>query len=948
VPAPVPGAVASTVRPPSGASSGGSVRTYVDVPPGVHMRRCGNVTACDRGPPRSPRSRRRPPRRVVICRPEPSVSRPTDSGTHLRVDVARNRNRSRSQSLVNRRAACAFDLSDETLPSVCPSETSNPLGSTRPMLSITAATLGLALVILPPGMALVWSLARRGTPWWEAAAVVPTVGLGFAYVVAQTSLLLSVPYSISVFVGALGILAIAIASLRRRKRGGGPTIAGPDRSDVAAIALLALAVTIGSVMWATGLRGVEVPPNSDAAHHGLFTKQIDRFETIDPDIVLASSSDGSEAFSSFYPLALHSAAALAAKQSTTSIADIWLVYAWIFAAVVFPLGIFALTRHVFPRHPLAAGFAAFLAPTLAIFPYKPFAWGGIALIAGMALAPGAIVVVARTLSDRPRVSTIALSAMTLVGLFVTHSSELPLVLALAVLAQRRSADRPATGSRVKHLIFSGAAIGMIALILLFPTLPSILEGGTERAAFDDKPVAALNWTLRTLLDLTAFTGLPATWLVVLAAAGVAITMVRKESLSWFLGGVALLMLYVAVSVSDNAVAATLSFPWFRQPERILYNVVYWILPYAGVALATIAAWGFNSAAGTRDFRARPALVATLGVGLMLWFAWGSAHVIPTQIRSWTAAYSPVGADELAAFDFLASEVPSDQPVLTDLNADGSLWMYALNGVDPLFLTAVPTTSQLPIPNSVTARHLRRQELVLELAEYRTNPNIARELKALGIRYVYYDETGYAGRFRTMNIDRIRIDPAFIPVFNRGAVHVFRIEQSAMDDPERYPVSRQILGDGAFGNGLESWMYESQTGFLPARKGTADPVLSIRDITGQSVLYAAEATDGSRTYDEFPVLEGEAYAATITIRTTDSVTGSVTFGLSFFDTAGEWIGTGGVHVADLGALQPYVDKQVSNRFRVPKDAVRAIPVIVAFSLDGEIFINDADLRLVYPE
>jgi len=333
---------------------------------------------------------------------------------------------------------------------------------------------------------------------------------------------------------------------------------------------------------------------------------------------------------------------------------------------------------------------------------------------------------------------------------------------------------------------------------------------------------------------------------------------------------------------------------------------------------------------------------------MLWFAWGSAHVIPAQIRSWAAAYSPVGADELEAFDYLASEVPSDQPVLTDLNADGSLWMYALNGVDPLFLTAVPATSQLPIPNSVSAIHLQRQKLVLDLAEYRTERYVARKVKALGIRYVYYDETGYAGRVRTMNIDRISIDPAFIPVFHRGAAHVFRIEQSVMDDPERFPVSRQILSDGGFGNGMESWMYDTQTGFIPALKGTADPVLSIRDITGQSVLYAAKTTNGNRTYDEIPVLEGETFTAAITIRTTDTVTGSVTFGLSFFDNAGEWIGTGGVNVADLDGLQPFVKTQVSNRFRVPEGAVRAIPVIVAFSLDGEIFISDADLRLVYPE
>ena len=120
------------------------------------------------------------------------------------------------------------------------------------MLSVTAATLASILVILVPGTALVWLLNRERSPWWETAAIAPAVGLGFVYVLAEIASTAHVRFDVPLFaVGLIGLLAITLVSAVRG-RGTGSRIVPPERREYGAMALLGLAILLGTAIWAVG------------------------------------------------------------------------------------------------------------------------------------------------------------------------------------------------------------------------------------------------------------------------------------------------------------------------------------------------------------------------------------------------------------------------------------------------------------------------------------------------------------------------------------------------------------------------------------------------------------------------------------------------------------------------------------------------------------------------
>jgi hypothetical protein len=255
---------------------------------------------------------------------------------------------------------------------------------------------------------------------------------------------------------------------------------------------------------------------------------------------------------------------------------------------------------------------------------------------------------------------------------------------------------------------NGTSIGVFSIALLAPVLASVFQGGSERVAFDDTQLAPLGQTIRSMLDLTAYNGNAAPAIVVLAALGAVLAITRRTAVIWLVSGAGLVALYLFSAVSDHALVAGISFPWYRQPERILYNFVFWLLPFAGYALAAVAMW-IGRRGNTRGLAA--VTVAGLGV-LALLLSAPSVRQIPSLVQTWGGLYSPVGGAEVAAFEFLESVTEPGEVVATDVNADGSLWMYAFTDVEPLFLAAASTLS----PDSALASFRSRQELIGRIME----------------------------------------------------------------------------------------------------------------------------------------------------------------------------------------------------------------------------------------
>src|SRR5207253_2530278 len=154
----------------------------------------------------------------------------------------------------------------------------------------------------------------------------------------------------------------------------------------------------------------------------------------------------------------------------------------IFAAVVFPVGMFVLARFLAPQRVLVAGLTAFLTPMLALYTYPAMQLSSLALIVGMAMVPVSAVVVTKSIAIRsiPKVSawlcSLLPSAVVLFAVITVHTSEtttlMLLVTALLVGHFWRS------WRAVINALGPAVALLFIVLVLLLPTIGGVVSGAS--------------------------------------------------------------------------------------------------------------------------------------------------------------------------------------------------------------------------------------------------------------------------------------------------------------------------------------------------------------------------------------------------------------------------------------------------------------------------------------
>ena len=92
--------------------------------------------------------------------------------------------------------------------------------------------------------------------------------------------------------------------------------------------------------------------------------------------------------------------AIATELGGAPVGRVLLDFTLIFAAVVFPVGMFVLARFLAPQRVLVAGLTAFLTPMLALYTYPAMQLSSLALIVGMAMVPVSAVVVTKSIAIR--------------------------------------------------------------------------------------------------------------------------------------------------------------------------------------------------------------------------------------------------------------------------------------------------------------------------------------------------------------------------------------------------------------------------------------------------------------------------------------------------------------------------------------------------------------------
>jgi uncharacterized protein DUF6541 len=647
--------------------------------------------------------------------------------------------------------------------------------------------LGVLLVGVAPGVLVVLATRVRLSVI-EALAVIPACSLGVVFLLAEATTLVHIPFAPAAFLimlFSLGILAVVAwrAPIRRELileeppvdyDGGCPAPVDIEKrprrftpQSLLAIGLLVLAVIAGGSSCARGVHGGStIPGNFDASQHGFMTARIASTDSIAPDDVLVSDLRTGTRAANYYPLATHASAALVHRIAGVEISLALTVITVFFAAFVLPLGLYALVRYLWPRQPLAAGFAALLGVCLVSFPYSPTIWGGIPLIVGMALVPISVVFLTRTLLTASCLRAAALTALVLAAGFAVHNSQLPLVVLLSGLLVAERAVRARSWGTVTDAVRRLAIVGVGLLVMFAPTLAALAQGGSDRAEFTDRVPTSLEAVLGPILTLQFPSGVRQGWLALLALGGILLLMWQRRLWSWVLGCVIVVALTLVAATTQQGIAA-LTIPWYRQSERVAYNLVFFVPVFGGIALATLIGWVRARLPGGRLTLAGCAVGGLTFVAIAIGLPAGRAA--KDQVRaSTTSPIQPIGQDSLAAFRYLRSHAGRGL-VLNDVNNDGSLWMYPFNGVRPLFALAPSAEDQRG------GEYRRRLYIHDHIQQAGSNHRLDQLLDEYGVDYVYWGGIPFLAANHEMDLASLRGSPGLEEVFTSEYASVFRVK-----------------------------------------------------------------------------------------------------------------------------------------------------------------------------
>jgi hypothetical protein len=225
---------------------------------------------------------------------------------------------------------------------------------------------------------------------------------------------------------------------------------------------------------------------------------------------------------------------------------------------------------------------------------------------------------------------------------------------------------------------------------------------------------------------------------------------------------------LVVWVSNGSLSKLLGVPWYHSTARLSFNQTFFAPFFAGVALAALVDALARLGRGRSPQRL---LACSLAVAVAFGATVGyNAYRSSTDLlRHAFERNARVTPDSRAAFGWLHRHIGPGEVVVNDLNADGSLWMYALDDVPPLFAVRPISTDRAALADwdarKYIAQHIDRLGI---------DPRVDALLQRFHGRWVYFDEQLFDLFHHTMRLGALVANPRLRQVFQRGTVHVFRI------------------------------------------------------------------------------------------------------------------------------------------------------------------------------
>jgi hypothetical protein len=623
------------------------------------------------------------------------------------------------------------------------------------------------LVLWLPGLLLTTAL-RPAAGVVRNLALAPAASYGLLMAIGLAMDAVGAPVRWwSVLAPALVVAAGALVLVRRKGHGD----VGRTALDLRPLEFLVLAVVIVGALavWLHASRwGGAVPPNDDGTHHGLFTARILRLGTLDPSRVAVGDVLTGRPAVGYYPFGMHLVAALVASLSGLGVGTAVDAVPIAGAAVMLPLGVFVLTRRIFPTMGWTAVVASVFALAFPAFPYYVAYWGGLTMIAGVALVP-ALVDAAIGVADDGRSVPVGIAfGLAFLGLFELHNTEV--VTVVAMVAPLMLLPWGATAlTRLRRSLPAWLIGAACFCVVALPQAPTLAANATSRVVAAPLPaVSTADAWSDAATTFIGFGSVSRAVLAVLVVVGL-VAAIRVRAVGWVAGGLVFLLLTFAAA-RRYGWADTLTSAWYTRWDRVVIDELFYLAALAGVGFVVVAQAAratVSRVAVGRVRLVRPLSMALCALSAILVVA---ASLVPqwrgdrANLHLAFSGASNVDDGQRAAFGFLAQHVESGQRVLNDVTQD-SAWMYADDGVAPVFAMAVRA---FPAKDWGLRIYLLRNATHLA-----SKPAVARVADEWHVEWAFVSTQLFPLRKTMLTVRGLSASPAWQLVFHSGSAYVFK-------------------------------------------------------------------------------------------------------------------------------------------------------------------------------
>lgn len=639
-----------------------------------------------------------------------------------------------------------------------------------------------ALLLVLPGLALGAAAGARG---WLLVGSAPVLTLGFASIAAPALSLLGIQWQPASAAIALLALAVLLAAVLRPWRpwkpwwsadpahpldAANPVQTGATWSRVhhAVIGLTVLgAGVLGAVTVARGTADLTgIHQYWDAMFHANAVRFISSTGETDPYLIGQIAHPASP--SSFYPDIYHVLTALAYDLGVGDMPTTLDAVAATFP-LLFVLSLVAMTRVIFSR-PAVVFAVALVGTTFSAFPYDLINFGPLWPFAlALAAAPAVVGLVARML-EQPSPTVVTMVALGAAGLLSTHpavggSIAIIAIFQVAVFLVQRRFRVP----RAWWLSVGGAAV--LAVLFSVTLLRGITRAASASGGVDWPAWTSPGGAVGVLLTLNHENASPQWILAGLTLIGLVVALRHRQL--WPLVAFAGLMafFFVISSAYDNSIVQLLTSFWWNDRWRFIALIVLPAALFAGLGLVTLR--DFAVTLVSRVPRMHKVRVLRVGVLVLAAAVFIGATGLAYRDDNTARVAIPyqngptVSSDELEAYRVLA-DMYDGGTVMND-PADGSPWLYALEGI--------PLVFQAPLSAPYTADLIGqgRLDLLSDFDRYGADRAVDDLVADLDIRWVVIG-AGFAGYGveRSPGLDHLDGNRELRQVFDNGSAQIYEV------------------------------------------------------------------------------------------------------------------------------------------------------------------------------